>query len=184
VYAPLPAGGGAYTVQSFLNELDDALIVAGTADDAAANREAALALQEAIRVRWSNLSVPIRTDAEVTDDELKAKHVLLVGRPAANRVAERFAKAFPVRFGPQSFGVGKDAYAHANSLVVAAGANPLNPRYSAVVLAGNGGDATYHAPGFVMKGPAAEVLVGPAHEKVKPMVVSKGEKAAEAGGGR
>ena len=89
--------------------------------------------------------ITIKSDAEVTDDDLKGRHVLLIGRPATNRLSARFKATFPVEFGSGSFTVGKDVYANAGSAVLVVGENPSNPRYSAVMIAGLGADATYHA---------------------------------------
>ena len=55
---------------------------------------------------------------------------------AANTVAKRYAAAFPVTFGPTSAKVGDKLYAHEETAVIAAGANPVDGRYSAVVVAG------------------------------------------------
>ncbi len=125
-----------FSVLSFLNEEEDTLIVYGTADEENINREAAEALQKALRERHSNYTIPIRTDVSVTDEELKTHHIVLVGRPDSNRVVAKWREALPIQFGPQSFVVQKDAYANAESGVIAAAENPANKRYSVVVAAG------------------------------------------------
>ena len=60
-------------------------------------------------------------------------------------------------------------------LIIAACANPQNPRYSVVVLGGLSAAATSDAPEFLMNRstPAAEVIVGAAYSRVRAMVVSK-----------
>jgi hypothetical protein len=167
------SNGGVYSVLTFTNELQDALIVYGTADEVATNREAAEALQEAIRSRWSNLVVPIKTDKEVKDDDLKNRHILLIGRPDSNRLIERFRTALPIAFGSRSFTARSEAYAHACSGVIAAAENPLNRRYSLVVLAGLSGESTLQMPAVLMKKDqqAAEVLVVPNGGKAKALVI-------------
>jgi hypothetical protein len=172
-YSSAPkSNGGPYSVLSFGAEREQTLIVCGTADEVASNREAAEALQEAIRKSWSNQTVPIKSDKEVTDEELKTHHLLLVGRPDCNTVVERFRAALPVRFGSRSFVVGKETYAHEDSAVVAAAANPLNPRYSLTVIAGLGAAATLRAAPRMLDGDedqAGEVLV--LTEGAKPQAV-------------
>jgi hypothetical protein len=170
----------AFTTLSFLDEPDACLIVYGTLDDEAANRAAADSLRELIRRRWSNVVVPVVADREADREQVRARHVLLVGRPSANRLTAEFLKGpggFPVTFTAGAFAVGGTVYAHPDSAVVAAGANPRNRRYSAVVLAGLSAAATFHAPEFLLRDwtPAAEVLVCPANGKVRPVVVT-GEK--------
>jgi hypothetical protein len=98
----------------------------------------------------------------VTDDDLKSHHLLLIGRPQANRVVDRFRTALPVTFGSGSFRVLHEDYAHPGSAVIAAAENPLNGRFSLVVLAGLGPDSTWHMPDRLLRGGArAEVLVLP-----------------------
>jgi Phospholipase B len=165
----------AFSTRSFLDEPGDCLIVYGTADDEAANRAAARALQELIRKRCAGVSVPVVADKDATDAELGAKHLLLVGGPSANRVSARCAKGLPVTFAGHTFAVKGEEYAHAETCVVAARANPLNPRFSAVVLAGLSAAATFDAPEFLMSEatPAAEVIVGAANERARPLVVTR-----------
>ncbi|MBI2826353.1 MAG: hypothetical protein HYX69_16880 [Planctomycetia bacterium] len=139
------AGPGFWSIDSFEEEPQKALIVYGTLADRAAQREAAELLSRKIARRWSNVSIPAKSDQEVEEDDLAGHHLLLVGRPATNSVTARFADALPVRFGTASFVVRDETYAHAGSAVIAAGSNPANPRYSVVVYAGLGADATWHA---------------------------------------
>jgi hypothetical protein len=152
--------GGVFNVASFNPELDHALIVYGTADEAASQREAAEALQRTLRERSSNYTVPVRSDQDVTEDELRSHHLVLIGRPDSNRLVERFRQAVPVRFGKRSFQVAGETYAHPASAVVVAGENPANRRYSLVVVAGLSAEATFRvAPEFLHAGRAAEVMV-------------------------
>jgi hypothetical protein len=149
-----------FSVLSFLNEEEDTLIVYGTADEENINREAAEALQKALRERHSNYTIPIKTDAEVTDAELKTHHVVLIGRPDSNRVVAKFGDALPVKFGKQSFVVRGEAYAHAESGVIAAAENPLNARYSVVIAAGlNAASTLRTAPRLGGMRRSAEVVI-------------------------
>jgi len=156
------ANGAAFSVLSFYHELEQSLIVYGTADDAAANHDAALALQRAIGQHWYNYTVPLLADKDATDEELRGHHLLLVGRPGCNTVASRLRSALPVSFGSQAFLVGNDCYAHPDSAVVAAAENPLNRRYSLVIVAGLSGASTLRVMPQWLGGrnqPAGEVIV-------------------------
>jgi hypothetical protein len=180
-YGHTPRGNGSpYTVLSFNAEPDQALIIYGTADETASNREAAEALQEAIRKNWTNQTVPIKSDKEATDEDLKAHHVLLIGRPDSNTLVERFRAALPVHFGSRSFVVGKETYAHEDSAVIAAAANPLNPRYSLTVVAGLGAAATLRAaPKLLDEDRAGDVLVMTYGAKPQALVVPPREVVHE-----
>jgi hypothetical protein len=157
---PGQAGAGApYTVRSFYPEVEETLIVYGTADDEAGNREAAVALEAALRRQGANVEVPIKRDRDVGDDELKGRHLLLVGRPSTNTVARRFQDRLPATFGPRSVKVRDDLYAHPDTAVLVASANPLNKRYSLVVIAGLEAASTGRAVASWDKIPAAEVVI-------------------------
>jgi hypothetical protein len=133
---------GPYSVLTFQTEPEDTLVVYGTLDELNTNREAAFALQRSIRERHSNFTVPVRSDKDVKEEELKNHHVVLIGRPGTISTLGKLNPAFPVTFGSQSFTVAKDTYAHADSAVVVAAANPMNPRFSVVLVAGMGPAAT------------------------------------------
>lgn len=137
-------GSSIWAVDSFEREPEKALIIYGTLKDAQANREAAARLRKAFASKWSNHDIPIKSDSEATDDDCKAHHLLLIGRPAANSVAARCGKAFPITFGPGSFTLRGSTYAHAGTAVIVAAENPLNPRYEVVLHAGLGAEATWH----------------------------------------
>src|SRR5262249_39841084 len=104
-----------FAVKTFAENPEHTLIIYGTRGDAAAHRAAAEELQKLIRDAWSNVTVPMESDEHVTEDDLKTNHVILVGRPTTNAVAEKYAKAFPVEFGSSSFVLNKDLYAHPGS---------------------------------------------------------------------
>ena len=155
--------GGPFTILAFEDELEQTLIVYGTLDESAANAEAARRLQESLRRREHNMLVPIQADGAVTADELKSRHLLLIGRPDSNRLVEQWRDALPVQFGPRFFQVRGEAYAHSENAAIFALENPLNRRYSAVVIAGLGGLATFRTVSrFGEKSlTAAEVVVLP-----------------------
>ncbi len=166
--------GGPFAVTTFLSELEHTVIVYGTEAESMTNREAAEELQKAIVERGSNIRVPVLGDREVTQDQLQNAHVLLIGRPDSNLILSRFHKALPVAFGRQSFEVRGELYAHANSAVVGAAENPLNKRFSIVVLAGMSPAATLRAVSQLGGGGnPAEVIVYPNGAAASSFVVRR-----------
>jgi hypothetical protein len=167
------SNGGAFTVLTFDDEPEQTLIVCGTDDEANVNREAANALQQAIRARWSNVTVPIKSDHEVTDADLKTHHLLLIGRPACNKITAKFSAELPVTFGVGSFVVRDEAFAHADSAVIAAAENPLNHRYSVVVIAGLGAAATLRTAPMLLDSSrqSAEVVVFPHGKRARSLAL-------------
>jgi hypothetical protein len=181
-------GGGPFSVLTYHNEPGDTLIVYGTLDEANTNREAADALQQAIRALRTNITVPVRTDKAVTDDELRSHHVLVIGRPGTNSILDRLHPGLPITLANQSFVVREDTYAHADSAVIVAAENPMNPRYSLVIVAGMGPAATLRtAPKLADREqrPAEVVVYTPGSEALALVIAGKklvSEPAARNGG--
>lgn len=129
-------------------EPDRVLVVYGTARDERAHREAGEHLVTEVARRFANIRPPLRSDQQVTSEELAGHYLLLVGTPSVNRVTAQClteSKSFPVRFGPQSFTVAGETYANPASWVIAAGQNPFGDRYSAVVFAGLDAASTWRS---------------------------------------
>lgn len=176
------ANGGRTDIATFLQDVEETLIVYGTVSDEAGNRDAADLLQEELRRAHSNHMIPIVTDATVTEEQLKTHHLLLVGRPSVNRITQRMRDAFPIRFGEQSFEVMSETYAHPKSAVIAAGVNPLNPRYAVTVVAGLCALSTYQAASQLDYGDfGAEVKVLPNGGREKKLVIPAPELIHEFG---
>lgn len=169
----VPSGGGVFSVRSFRTELSETLIVYGTRDEAVANRAAAAALQRGLIESGPNITVTVKADSEITDADVKAHHLLLIGRPDSNRLVERFRDRLPVTFGTRSFEVRAEPFAHTDSAVLAAAENPLNPRYSLVVIAGLSAEATYRAAPQLVQDDlgAAEVVVLPHAQPPRELVL-------------
>lgn len=178
------AAGRFWAVDSFERQLESTLIVHGTLAESDAQREAAEMLQRKLAARWANIAVPIKADREVTEDDLRANHVLLVGRPATNAITARLADALPVRFGPASFRLRGQVYAHPHTALAAAGPNPLakGRDRSVVVLAGLSAEGTWHAiRRFPDGGPVrCEVLLMESGSSPRRLVVPPGQVAGVA----
>jgi hypothetical protein len=137
-----------WTIFSHEVEPEQVLIVYGTLHNQAAQKEAAEHLQSEVVRRFANVWPPMKSDREVTDDELKSRYLLLVGHPFTNRVSAKILEKspqFPVQFGRQSFSVGGETFANPESWIVAAGENPFNPRYSAVIFSGLNAASTWRS---------------------------------------
>jgi len=185
---PGPSTGGTWAVDSFEEEPEKALIAYGTLKDARANREAADRLQRAIADRWSNVTIPIKADSDLTEDDWKNHHLLLIGRPEANSAAARSTKGLPVAFGRTSFTLRGQTYAHAGTAAIVAGENPTNPRFEIVVYAGLGAEATWHSALHVggRRGEHPEAVLIPDGGTAREMVARDLEKklTADATGAR
>ena len=169
--------GGCWSIHSFELEPERALIVFGTGEraarDATANREIAERLQYAIARRFGNYHIPLKTDREVTDDDLKSHHLLVVGEPLTNSLLRRAAEKSPVRFSTQSFVVRGEVYADHESTVIAASENPWNPRFSVVTFAGLSARATYRIVDSLSpeEETSPQIVLVPARRTTQRMVI-------------
>ena len=154
----------------FLADLEHTLIVCGTQAELDGNRIAAEKLQRGIIDCPLHLIVPIKADSEVTEQDLRGHHLLLIGRPECNSLTGRLAQGLPITFGHRSFFVRNQSYASADSAVIAAGANPHDPRYSIVCAAGLSSQATLRAAQALLHGAPAPLKVMPAHGPSKDIV--------------
>jgi hypothetical protein len=127
---------GAYLIASIRNRLRSAVLVYGTTREAGANRYAAEVFQRRCR-ELEELQVPVLKDFEVTEEDLKFRDVIFVGRPATNGVlAEVIAKIGLIWRGAV-FQIKGRNYASENDALVFAAANPFDRSRMMLVLAGN-----------------------------------------------
>jgi hypothetical protein len=160
------------SLNSFFREQDRSLIIYGTADEEPSNREAAENLQKLLRETGPNFTIAIKSDKDVSEDELRTHHLLLIGRPDSNALVARFQKSLPIAFGARSFVVRDKTYANPGSAVAVAADNPLNDHRSVVVIAGLGAESTFHAPAaFLRSRRAAQVVVLPHEGSAQPLVL-------------
>jgi hypothetical protein len=174
----LPGGTNASTwaVDSFEDEPEKALIVYGTTKDVHANGEAARRLQRGIARRWSNVIVPIKADVELTDDDWKTHHILLVGRPASNAAVARALEKLPVSFGASSFILKGETYANPGTALIIAGDNPFSTRYEVVIYAGLSAESTWHAVENLGGRHAEAILLGEEASPRRMLVNPMGKK--------
>ncbi|HJZ54880.1 MAG TPA: C45 family peptidase [Gemmataceae bacterium] len=164
----------AYSTQSFADELDRCVIVFGTLDDEAANRGTANDLRDRI-ARRDGAKLTVLADKDAQGEAIAEKHLILVGRPSTNRVTAALAKTVPVEFRSGALTVGSEVFAHPDTLVVAAGPNPKNPRYNVTVVAGLSGAATYlGSEALAGRAAVGEVVIYPAAGRARPLVLSAG----------
>jgi len=167
--------GPKFTVQSWRLDLENTVIAYGTAADVEANRETAFTLQRMIAKHGTNTMIPVASDDEAvkwSSAGITGRHVLLVGGPATNKLADGWRKAFPVTFGGGTFQVRDERFAHPGSVVIAAGENPLSPDTSAILIAGLSAESTQLALPFVLNGGRpGNVLLLPNRTRGRSLVV-------------
>jgi hypothetical protein len=104
--------------------------------EAGANRYAAEQMQHRYLDRFES-EVPIYKDFEVSDDLVRHKDVVFVGRPEANSALAAWAEKLGLKFEGASFDVDGVKHASEREGLVLAAKNPLDPSHMVLVVAGN-----------------------------------------------
>jgi hypothetical protein len=133
---PADTDGAIYTASDIHQRLGSAILVYGTRTDAGANRYAAEELQKHF-FRWLESAVPIRKDFEVTDEELRTRDVVFVGRPESNSALAAWQEKIGLQSSGGLFRIDGQDYASETEALVFAAANPLDRHRMVLVVAGN-----------------------------------------------
>jgi hypothetical protein len=139
-----PPDGPTYLVNDIWRRLPSAVIVYGTLRDAGANRYAAEQLQHKFLNAYES-AVPIYKDFEVSDDLLRHREVVFVGRPEANSALARWSARLGLDFQGAAFKINGDVHASERQALVFAAENPLNRACMVLVIAGNDALSTVKA---------------------------------------
>jgi hypothetical protein len=133
---PEDQGGAVYLASDIGRHLATATIVYGTATDAGANRYAAEQLQKQYLDGFES-AVPVRKDFEVSEEELRGRDVIFVGRAETNSALAAWKGKIGLESDGGSFRIAGKEHASETEALVFAGANPLDRRHMVLVLAGN-----------------------------------------------
>jgi hypothetical protein len=139
-----PPAGPAYLAHDIWRRLASAVIVYGTLRDAGANRYAAEELQRQFLDLYQS-EVPIYKDFEVTDDLLRHRDIVFVGRPEANSALAAWAGKLHLDYDGAAFRINGDAHADEREALILAVENPLDASHMVLVIAGNDALSTVKA---------------------------------------
>ena len=132
------------------------MIVYGTLRDAGANRFAAERMQEHFLDAYES-EVPIYKDFEVSDDLLRRRDVVFVGRPEANSALALWAPKLHLDYDAAAFKIDGKVHASEREALIVAAENPLDPAHMVLVVAGNGALSTVKAESAKL--PADEYVI-------------------------
>ena len=139
-----PPDGPAYLVNDIWRRLPSAVIVYGTSREAGTNRYAAEQLQQKFLNRYES-EVPIYKDFEVSDDILRHRNVVFVGRPEANSALARWSMQLGLDYEGATFKINGDIYPSERDALILAAKNPLDPASMVLLVAGNDALSTVKA---------------------------------------
>jgi hypothetical protein len=151
-----PGDGPAYRTSDINRHLDSAVIVYGTGREAGANRYAAEQMQKHFLNRYES-EVAIYKDFEVSDDLLRHRDVVFVGRPEANSALAGWAATVGLSYVGAGFKIDGEVHASEREALVYAAKNPLDASHMILVVAGN--DALRTVKAARLEAPAEYVLM-------------------------
>jgi len=136
-----PPEGSAYLTGDIWRRLSSTVIVYGTVRDAGANRYAAEQMQNHFLDGYESL-VPIYKDFEVTDDTLRKRDVVFVGRPESNSALAVWSAKIGLEYSGGAFKINGETHTSEREGLILAAKNPLDGAHMVLVVAGNGALST------------------------------------------
>jgi hypothetical protein len=124
--------------------LPTAVIVYGTLRDAGADRYAAEQLQHNFLNGYES-EVPVYKDFEVSDDLLRHRNVVFVGRPEANSALALWSTQLGLDYEGAAFKINGDVHTSERQALIFAAENPLDPACMVLIIAGNNALSTVKA---------------------------------------
>jgi hypothetical protein len=134
--APAPGEGPAYLVTDIVRRLPSAILVYGTVRDAGANRYSAEQMQKQF-LDLHESAVPIRKDFEVSEEDLRGRDVIFIGRPETNSALAPWAERIGLVYPGSSFRFDEKAHASERQALLYSASNPVDAARMVLVVAGN-----------------------------------------------
>ena len=128
--------GPVYTQADIGHRLATAVIVYGTVREAGANRYAAECMQAELLGELEH-QVPIYKDFDATDELLRHRDVIFVGRPEANSALARWSQPIRLDYPGASWRDQQGRHSSERNALLMSAANPLDPARMVLVVAGN-----------------------------------------------
>jgi hypothetical protein len=131
-----PEDGPAYLLNDIYRRLPTAILVYGTGREAGANRYAAEQIQSDLLDAYES-AVPIYKDFEVSDELLRHRDVIFIGRPEANSALAAWAERLGLDYPGAAFRIDGAVHASEREALLLAATNPFDPAHMVLVVAGN-----------------------------------------------
>ncbi len=126
-----------YAFVNFSDDFTRSKVVYGTTRQIEANHTLALRFQSTLADSYSEELPPVVKDSELTDEELAASDLFLLGAPSDNVLAARVAGKLAATFGKGFFRRDGTTYARPDDGIYLCVPNPWNPERVAWLFAGN-----------------------------------------------
>jgi dienelactone hydrolase len=145
-WAAASKNGGLRKRHGLQGPIDDAFMdsflcvrPSGTPRDTASHRMAIDRLETFRREydKYLRADIPIKSDNEITDADIRNNHLVLFGDPGSNKLIARVLAKSPLRWDAKSVRIGARTFEGDNQLLIAIYPNPLNPEKYVVINSGH-----------------------------------------------
>ncbi len=156
---PVPRSA-CYTLSNFFDDFTSTQFVYGTVRQIEAGHSAALKFQTVLADQFVEYFLPVRQDAEMSESDLAAHDLIVLGGAADNSVTGRLAERLGLTLGKNMFRWNGRTYADPDDGLFVAFPNPFNPARVVYVYAGNSALQMYHMTKRFMPLPSWGVFKG------------------------
>lgn len=168
-----------YTLSNYFDDFTSSLIVYGTGRHIEANHTAALKFQTVLADQFVELMTPLRQDAEITEAELAANDLIVLGGVSDNALTARLAQSLGIAAGKNMFRWQGKVYGEADEGLFVAMPNPFNPARAVYLYIGNSALEVYQMTKRFQGLPSwglwkGDQVVEKGYLPVEPLVVSLG----------
>jgi len=143
-----------YTLPNLMDDFDHTLHVYGTSREVEANRSLALNFRDLMADAFTEILPPVKPDAEVTQEELASRDLVVYGGPEANSLLARIVAEhpLPVTFGKGFFRFQGRTYGSSRDGLALALPNPYNPKRTLFLYTANSRLELWHMTHLFQRG--------------------------------
>jgi hypothetical protein len=133
-----------YTFSNYFDDFFHAIFAYGTSRQIEANHTLTIRYRDTLADRYTEILPPVKKDSEVSEEELAANDIFVLGGTADNSLMERMVKKLGLSVGKNFFQWQGQTYGAADDGLFAAFPNPFNPQKVVYLLIANSALQLYH----------------------------------------
>jgi len=126
-----------YTFSNYFDDFHHAIFVYGTSRQIEANHTLTIRYRDTLADRYTEILPPVKKDSEVSEEELAAHDVFVLGGIADNGLMERIVKKLGLSVGKNFFQWQGKTYSEADDGLFTAFPNPFNPQKTVYLVIAN-----------------------------------------------
>ncbi|MGD2092827.1 MAG: C45 family autoproteolytic acyltransferase/hydrolase [Candidatus Aminicenantes bacterium] len=126
-----------YTFSNYFDDFHHTIFVYGTSRQIEANHSLTLRYRELLADRYTEILPPVKKDSEVSEEELAAHDLVVLGGIADNSLMERMVKKLGLTVGKNFFQWQGKTYGAADDGLFVAYPNPFNPQKTVYLVIAN-----------------------------------------------